>query len=251
MDSIVLEIQNKIAILRLNRPEKLNSFNSEMAKLLQSYLDSCSVNDEVNCIIITGEGKAFCAGQDLQEAIGENALEIEYIVRNTYNPIIDKIVNCNKPVIAMVNGVAAGAGANIAFACDIVVAGENASFIQAFGKIGLIPDSGGTYFLPRLVGAKAMALMLTGEKLSAVDAERINLIYKQVAQEELLSTTLDLATRISGMSPTAMTLTKRLVRSSFSNSLDEQLNLEAEFQKIAGKSPEYIAGVNAFLNKSK
>lgn len=251
MNNITLEIQNKIAILRLNRPEKLNSFNTEMAKQLQNYLDYLSNDENVNCIIITGEGKAFCAGQDLQEAIGENAPSIDSIVRNTYNPIITKIKNNNKPVIAMVNGVAAGAGANIAFACDIVIAAETASFIQAFSKIGLIPDSGGTYFLPRLIGAKAIALMLTGDKLSAIEAEKMNLIYKAVPQEQLLENTLEIATKISDMSKTAMTLTKKLVNATWSNTLEEQLQLEEDYQKLAGDSPEYKAGVEAFLNKSK
>lgn len=251
MNSILLEIQNKIAILKLNRPEKLNSFNTEMAKQLQNYLDDLSNNISVNCIIITGEGKAFCAGQDLQEAIGENAPSIDSIVRNTYNPIITKIKNNNKPIIAMVNGVAAGAGANIAFACDIVIATETASFIQAFSKIGLIPDSGGTYFLPRLIGAKAMALMLTGDKLSAIEAEKINLIYKAVPQEQILESTLEIATKISNMSKTAMTLTKKLVNATWSNTLEEQLQLEENYQKLAGDSPEYKAGVEAFLSKSK
>ncbi len=251
MNNITLEIQNKIAILRLNRPEKLNSFNTEMAKQLQNYLDYLSNDENVNCIIITGEGKAFCAGQDLQEAIGENAPSIDSIVRNTYNPIITKIKNNNKPVIAMVNGVAAGAGANIAFACDIVIASETSSFIQAFSKIGLIPDSGGTYFLPRLIGAKAIALMLTGDKLSAIEAEKMNLIYKAVPQEQLLENTLEIATKISDMSKTAMTLTKKLVNATWSNTLEEQLQLEEDYQKLAGDSPEYKAGVEAFLNKSK
>lgn len=251
MDSILIEIKDKIAFLKLNRPDKLNSFNTEMAKKLQSYLDDCNSNPEVNCIVITGEGKAFCAGQDLQEAIGDNAPSIDSIVRNTYNPIIQKIQNNDKPVIAMVNGVAAGAGANIAFACDIVIASENSSFIQAFSKIGLIPDSGGTFFLPRLVGAKAMALMLTGDKLPASEAERINLIYKSVPQEQLLNATLEIANKITAMSPTAMKLTKKLVQATWSNSLDEQLLMEEQYQKMAGDSPEYIAGVNAFLNKSK
>lgn len=251
MDSVLFTQKENIAILTLNRPEKLNSFTLEMGKLFQDYLDECNSKDDVKCVIINANGKAFCAGQDLQEAIGDNAPEIDYIVRTTYNPIINKIRNLRKPVIAMVQGVAAGAGANIAFASDIVVAGKSASFIQAFSKIGLIPDSGGTYFLPRLVGGKAMALMLTGDKITADEASNMNLIWKVFEDELLLDNTLNIAEKLSKLSPTGLRLTKELVNQSFNNSLEVQLNLEEKYQKEAGNSDEYIAGVNAFLNKGK
>ena len=151
MASILCEIKNNVAIITFNRPEKFHSFNREMALLLQQTLDECECNDEVRCIYITGSGKAFCAGQDLSEVTGPNPATFDKILLEHYNPIIMRIRNIDKPVVCAVNGVAAGAGVNIALCCDIVVASENASFIQAFSKIGLIPDCGGTYFLPRLI----------------------------------------------------------------------------------------------------
>lgn len=249
MKSILFETIGKTAVLTLNRPEKLNSFNTEMAILFQGYLDKCNEDNEITNVVIKASGKAFCAGQDLQEAIGENAPAIDSIVRNTYNPIILKIVNMSKPVIAMINGVAAGAGANIAFACDIVIAGKSASFIQAFSKIGLVPDSGGTFFLPRLIGAKALPLMLLGDRLSAEDADSMNLIWKCVDDDILQEEVLKTASKLSNHSATGLKLTKELVNHSWSNSLEEQLKLEEKYQKIAGDSDEYNQAVNAFLNK--
>lgn len=251
MTYILKEIKNNVAILSLNRPDKLNSFHTEMAKMLQSYLDEINDDKSINVVILKAEGKAFCAGQDLQEAIGENAHSIESIVRNTYNPIIMKLRQLSKPVIAMVQGVAAGAGANIAFACDIVVAGKSASFIQAFSKIGLIPDSGGTFILPRLAGGNALALMLTGDRISSEQAKSMNLVYQIFEDENLLEETLKMADKLAALSPTGLRLTKELVNKSWSNTLESQLKLEEEYQKLAGDSQEYRDAVNAFLNKSK
>ena len=174
---IIVSISNGVCELRMNRPEVFNSFNKSMALALQKALDDCVDNDEVRVIVITGEGKAFCAGQDLAEATDPNGPELQSIVREHYNPIIKKIREIEKPVIGAVNGVAAGAGANIALACDVTFAKESASFIQAFSKIGLIPDSGGTFFLPRIIGMqKALALMFTGDKVGAKEAESMNMI---------------------------------------------------------------------------
>ena len=179
MPSILFEIKNNIAFITLNRPEKFNSFNREMALLLQVKLDECASLHEVRCVYITGAGKAFSAGQDISELVGDNRIEIKQILSEHYNPIVKRIRNLAKPVVAAINGVAAGAGANIALCCDVVVASEAAAFIQAFSKIGLIPDSGGTFTLPRLVGwQKASALMMTGDKVSATDAEKMGMIYK-------------------------------------------------------------------------
>ena len=184
MSSILFEIKNSIAYITLNRPEKLNAFNREMAVALQEKLDECEKNISVRCVYITGAGKAFSAGQDLSEVIDPNVTAMEKFISEHYNPIIRKIRNLNKPVIAAVKGVAAGAGANIALCCDVVIASETASFIQAFSKIGLIPDCGGTYFLPRLIGfQKASSLMMLGDKISAKEAERIGMIYKYFADE--------------------------------------------------------------------
>ncbi|RYZ18674.1 MAG: 2-(1,2-epoxy-1,2-dihydrophenyl)acetyl-CoA isomerase, partial [Chitinophagaceae bacterium] len=176
MSSILFEIKDAVAFITLNRPDKYNAFNREMALLLQDKLDECKAA-EVRCVMITGLGKAFCSGQDLEEVVDPNGPKIDAIVGEHYNPIITRIRQLQKPVIAAVNGVAAGAGANIALACDIVIAAKSSSFIQAFSKIGLIPDSGGTFFLPRLVGwQRASALMMLGDKVSAEEAERFGMI---------------------------------------------------------------------------
>ena len=248
--SIITAIENNVLKIKMNRPDVLNSFNREMALEMQSALDDANADENIRCILIKGEGRAFCAGQDLEEAISDNDLDIKTIVNEHYNPIIKKIREIEKPVIAMVNGVAAGAGANIALACDIVFASNKASFIQAFSQIGLIPDSGGTYFLPRLIGmAKATALMFTAEKLSAEEAEQIGLIYKCIPTEDLESKTLAFAEKIAKMPTKGLGLTKRCLNSSMDNTLDEQLKFEEEMQAIAGSTHDYKEGVNAFLQK--
>ena len=216
MSSILLKIENNIAFITLNRPDVFNSFNREMALLLQTTLDDCATDSNVRAIIITGNGKAFCAGQDLKEVTDpELNPGFRKILEEHYNPIIQKIRSIEKPIIAAVNGVAAGAGANMALACDIVVAAENASFIQAFSKIGLIPDSGGTFFLPRLIGfQKASALMMLGDKVNALEAFNIGMIYKVIPvgifEEEVAS----LASTLAQMPTKAIGLTKRLLNQS-------------------------------------
>ena len=175
---ILFEQKDSIAIITLNRPNAYNAFIREMALELQNTLEKCKADDSIRCIVITGSGKAFCAGQDLKEAIDPEKSNLEQIVKEHYNPLIKIIRKIEKPIIAAVNGVAAGAGANLALACDIVVATYSANFILAFSKIGLIPDSGGTFFLPRLIGLpKATAIMMTGEKVAADKAEKMGMIY--------------------------------------------------------------------------
>ena len=179
MASILIEKKENIAYITLNRPEKFNAFNREMALLLQTILDDCANDNSVRCLYITGNGKAFCAGQDLAELVGDNAPTLAQILSEHYNPIVIKMRNLPKPIVVAINGVAAGAGANIALQGDVVVATENASFIQAFSKIGLIPDSGGTFILPRLIGfQKASALMMLGDKVTANDALQMGMLYK-------------------------------------------------------------------------
>ena len=247
---ILFEKIDAIGKITLNRPEKYNSFVREMALALQNILNDCANDDSIRCILITGSGKAFCAGQDLKEATDPEGPEIEQIVREHYNPIIRKIREIEKPVIAAVNGIAAGAGANVALACDIVVAGKSANFIQAFSKIGLIPDSGGTYFLPRLIGLpKATALMMTGESISAEKAEKMGMIYAVYEDTEFESKSLQLAKSISEMPTKGLGYTKRLLTHSLNNSLDEQLDLEAETQALSAKSEDHKEGVQAFLEK--
>ena len=250
MNSILTEEKNNVLVVTLNRPEKLNCFNREMALQLIAVLDKAENNNNVRAIIITGMGKAFCAGQDLSEAIDPNGPGIKKIVGEHYNPIILKIRSIEKPIIGVINGVAAGAGANIALACDIIYASKSASFIQAFSKIGLIPDSGGTYTLPRLVGFNlASALMITGDKLSADDAKNFGIVYKVFDEENLMELSIASAIKIAAMPTKAIGLTKRLLNKTYSNSLEQQLVLEKNLQIEAANTLDYKEGVNAFLEK--
>lgn len=253
MESILLEKQNGVAKLTLNRPKSFNSFNREMALNLQSKLDECNKDEEVRAIIITGEGKAFCAGQDLVE-VTDQALNPGFrkILEEHYNPIIQKIRNTAKPIIAAVNGVAAGAGANIALACDIVVAHEKVSFIQAFSSIGLIPDSAGTFFLPRLIGfQKASAIAMLGDKIGAEEAERMGMIYKVFSVESFAEEVDALATRLANMPTKGLALTKAAFNTSLFNSLEAQLQVESDLQIEASETVDYKEGVSAFLEKRK
>ena len=250
MSSILFEIKNGIAFITLNRPEKFNAFNREMALLLQAKLDECASLHEVRCVYITGAGKAFSAGQDIGELTGDNKLEIKQILSEHYNPIVKRIRNLPKPVIAAVNGVAAGAGANMALCCDIVVAANSASFIQAFSKIGLIPDSGGTFTLPRLIGwQKASALMMTGDKVSAAAAEQMGMIYKTFSDESFEEESKKLATTISQMPTKGLAYTKHALNNSFHNSWEEQLLMEDEYQQKAASTDDYNEGINSFIEK--
>ncbi len=251
-DSINFLIEGNVAKIILSRPEVFNSFNRDMALGLQGFLDECEQKKEVRAVYITGAGKAFSAGQDLAEVVEESGLPIEKIVAEHYNPIISKIRSIEKPIIAAVNGVAAGAGANISLACDIVVAAESASFIQAFSKIGLIPDSGGTYFLPRLIGfQKASALMMLGDKVSATDAEKMGMIYCCITDNRFVEESWNLAVKLSQMPTKGLGYTKRLLNSTFNNDLATQLQMEDNLQAEAGRSRDYKEGVNAFLEKRK
>lgn len=249
---ILTTIENGVCQLKLNRPAVFNSFNKAMALLLQSELDKAALNDQVRVIVLTGEGKAFCAGQDLSEAIDPEGPELQAIVRDHYNPIIERIRTIEKPIIAAVNGVAAGAGANIALACDITIAKKSAAFVQAFSKIGLIPDSGGTYFLPRIIGSqKAMALFMTGDKISGEQADQLNMIYKAVEDEMFDAEVNSFSQSIALMPTRALGLTKKAVNESYHNTLTEQLALEETLQTEAGLTYDFREGVNAFLEKRK
>lgn len=241
-----------IATLTFNRPDKYNSFTQELAFAVQKALDECENDDAIRVIVLTGAGKAFCAGQDLVEATDPNGPPLKNIVGDHYNPIVMRLRKIEKPIIAAVNGVAAGAGANIALACDIVVAKKSASFIQAFSAIGLIPDSGGTYFLPRLVGAqKALALMLTGDKIMAEEAEAMNMIYKAVDDEKFDAYIAEMTAKMSKMPTKGYGLTKKAVNESFNNTLKDQLALEEKLQAIAGSTYDFKEGTTAFIEKRK
>lgn len=247
---IQFEIKEGVGKITLNRPDKYHAFVREMALQLQVVLDKCNDDKSVRAILITATGKAFCAGQDLSEATDPNGPALTQIVQEHYNPIIRKIRNIEKPIVAAVNGVAAGAGASIALCCDIVVACESATFIQAFSKIGLIPDSGGTFFLPRLIGMqKAAALMMTAEPVSAKDAEKMGMIYKVLSDESFEQESWQLVSKLAGMPTKGLGLTKRLLNASYSNNLEEQLNMEDKCQTIAGNTADFMEGIEAFFEK--
>lgn len=253
MNSFILsEHKNGVAIIRLNRPDKFNSFNREMSLQLHKALDAAAADEAVRCIYLTGEGKGFCAGQDLSEAIDPKGPSLLQIVTEHYNPIITRLRSIEKPIVCGVNGIAAGAGANIALACDIVVATASASFIQAFSKIGLIPDSGGTFILPRLIGLqRAAALMMTGDKVMAPEAAQMGMIYKSFDDAAFADEAMKLVNNLANMPTVGIGLTKRLLNEGLNNNLDQQLAREAVIQVEAAQSYDFKEGVQAFLEKRK
>ena len=249
MSSILFELKEQVAIITLNRPEKLNSFNRDMALMMQKKLDDC-ISNEVRAVYITGAGKGFSAGQDLAEVTDPHGPTFDVILSEHYNPIVTRIRSLHKPVVAAVNGVAAGAGANIALCCDIVVASASASFIQAFSKIGLIPDSGGTHTLPRLIGfQKASALMMLGDKVPAAEAERMGMVYKVFPDDSFTNESWKIAVTLSKMPTKGLALTKEALNISVTNSFENQLRDEDILQKRASQTADYREGVNAFVNK--
>lgn len=241
-----------VATVTLNRPDKLNSFNEALHRALRAALEEIEADPAVRAVLLTGAGKGFCAGQDLSDrnVAADRPLDLGATIETYYNPLVRRLRALEKPVVCAVNGVAAGAGANLALACDIVLAARSARFIQAFCKIGLVPDSGGTYFLPRLVGeARAKALALLGEPLSAEQAEAWGLIWKAVDDDRLQAEAMALAQRLA-MGPTmGLGLIKRALNASFANDLDRQLDLERDLQREAGGSADYREGVAAFIQK--
>lgn len=254
MESLITtELKGNIFTITLNRPDRLNSFTEPMAKQLQEAFKEAADNEAIRCVLLTGNGKAFCAGQDLPEVVdkGED-YELGDTVRASYNPIIRAIRQLEKPVVCAVNGTAAGAGANIAFACDIVIASDQAKFVQSFSKIGLIPDSGGTFFLPRLVGLqRANILYMLDDKISPEQAVEMGLIYKAVEHDKLMDEAEQTSQKLASLPTKGFGLYKRAVNKSLQNNLDEQLELEADLQTEAGKTHDYKEGVQAFLEKRK
>ena len=250
MPDVLFEIRNQIAHLTLNRPEKLNAFNRSMAMELQDQLLACDEDDSVRVVLLTGSGRAFCSGQDLSEFPADHLPDFEKVIDEYYNPVIRLLKTIRKPVLCAVNGIAAGAGANIALACDIVVAVSSASFVQAFSKIGLIPDCAGTFFLPRLVGLqKATALMMLGDKISAAEAERMGMIYAWFEEADFEEKTNQLAAALAKLPTVALILTRKALLESSTNNLEEQLELEKKFQHKAGHTRDFMEGVTAFLQK--
>lgn len=245
------EIEN-VATITFNRPKSYNSFNRGMALEVQEALQTCE-NKQIRAVVITGEGKAFSAGQDLQEVSNpEEYIGFQKILEEHYAPIVNKIRALEKPVIAAVNGVAAGAGANIALCCDIVIASEAASFLQAFSKIGLIPDSGGTYILPRLVGyQKALGLAMMADKISALEAEKMGMIYKVIPADDFMDAIQKTAAHLAQMPTKGLALIKQAYQLSLHNNMTEQLKVENELQIEAASTADYHEGVQAFLAKRK
>lgn len=249
MPTLIKEIKGALAVLTLNRPEKYNAFNREMALALQTALDECA-DSSIRAVLITGTGKAFCSGQDLAEAIDPNGPGMKKILAEHYNPIVRKIVALEKPVVAAVNGVAAGAGANLALCCDITVAAESASFIQAFSKIGLVPDTGGSFFLPRLVGKqKATAWMMLGDKIGAREAEQQGMIYSVYPDADFSTAAMNLAEQLSQMPTHALARIKKQVQLSAIQTLEQQLQTEDDLQQESAATLDFQEGVNAFLEK--
>lgn len=251
-DWILAERQGNVLDIRLNRPDKFNSFIREMALQLQSVLDEAASDNSLRALRIIGVGKAFCAGQDLGEATDPHGPPLTKIVSEHYNPIITRMRDLKLPIVCAVNGVAAGAGANIALAGDVVLAARSASFIQAFSKIGLIPDSGGTYTLPRLIGfQKASALMMLGDKVSAEEAERMGMIYKVLDDQTFDDESMAIAQTLAQMPTLGLVYTKMALNHSMQNDLKRQLELEDELQTRAGQTQDYLEGTTAFLEKRK
>jgi 2-(1,2-epoxy-1,2-dihydrophenyl)acetyl-CoA isomerase len=252
MSSILFDSINGIATITLNRPQVLNAFNREMALSFQDALEKCAADDAIRVVMITGAGKAFSAGQDLAEVTDPEGPGMKRILSEHYNPIVRRIRGLQKPVVAVVNGVAAGAGANIALCCDVVIATEGASFIQAFSKIGLIPDSGGTYTLPRLIGwQKASAIMMLGDKISATEAAAMGMIYKSYAEDVFQEASMKLVQALSQMPTRGLAYTKQALNLSFINDFNTQLEAEDTFQQRAAQTADYKEGVDAFLAKRK
>jgi 2-(1,2-epoxy-1,2-dihydrophenyl)acetyl-CoA isomerase len=251
-EHILYEVEQGVAQITLNRPDVLNSFNRAMAGEVRQALSGSGSDADVRAVLITGAGRAFCAGQDLAEAVPKEGPtpDLGDIVARGYNPIVRTIRQIDKPVVCAVNGVAAGAGANLAFACDFVLASSEASFIQSFSKIGLVPDTGGTFFLPRLVGlARATALMMLADKVTAQDAVAMGLIHRVVDAGKLLAEATGLARDLATRPTRGLGLIKRALNASATNGLDEQLALEAQLQAEAGSTADYREGVKAFLEK--
>jgi 2-(1,2-epoxy-1,2-dihydrophenyl)acetyl-CoA isomerase len=255
MDSILVSLDAGVLAVTLNRPDKLNAFNPEMHQRLKAALERARDEPEVRAVLLTGAGRGFCAGQDLAErnvAAGAAPIDLSVTIGSYYNPLIRRMRELPKPIVCAVNGVAAGAGANIALACDLVLAARSASFVQAFARIGLLPDSGGTYFLPRLAGmARAMGLAMLAEKLSAEDAERWGLIWKAVDDAQLMDEAASLARTLADGPTRAYGLIKKALYASASNTLDAQLDMERDLQREAGVSEDYREGVAAFMAKRK
>ena len=251
-ETILVERDGDLTQITLNRPDRLNSFNEDMHLALRAALNEAASNG-TRAILLTGAGRGFCAGQDLGDrdpSKMDGPPDLGATLLNFYNPLVRQIKALNCPVICAVNGVAAGAGANIALACDIVLAAQGAKFIQSFAKVGLVPDGGGTWSLTRLLGeVRAKALALTAEPLSATQAAEWGLIWKAIPDADLLAEARELGQKLAVGPTIGLSMTKQAIQAASTNSLDEQLDLEAEYQRICGATPDYAEGVSSFLEK--
>ncbi len=249
---ILFSVENQVARITLNRPQVFNSMHHAMRQEILEALETCKTDPSIRAVYLTGSGRAFCAGEDLQEVTAPNGPSLNEIISTGYNPMVTAIRTLEKPVVCAVNGVAAGAGANIALACDITVAAESASFTQAFSKIGLIPDSGGTWTLPRLVGLqRATALMMLSDKVSATEAAAMGMIWKVFPDDSFAADSLQIAETLARMPTKGLGLTKRALNKAFSNDFFAQLNVEDALQTAAGQTHDYREGVASFLEKRK
>jgi 2-(1,2-epoxy-1,2-dihydrophenyl)acetyl-CoA isomerase len=254
MDPVLVSLDAGVLTVTLNRPDRLNAFNPEMHKELRKAVERALDEAAVRAVLLTGAGRGFCAGQDLSErnVSSEAPIDLSVSLGSHYNPLVRRLRELPKPVVCAVNGVAAGAGANIALACDLVIAARSASFVQSFARLGLVPDSGGTWFLPRLAGsARAMGLALLGEKISAEQAQQWGLIWKVVEDADLVKEAEALARSLAQGPTKGYGLVKKALNASWGNSLDAQLDLERDLQREAGLSQDYREGVAAFLQKRK
>src|SRR5512138_3644672 len=253
MASVLVSVEAGVETITLNRPEKLNALNPEMHQRLREALERAADEPAIRAVLLTGAGRGFCTGQDLAErdvSPGAAPIDLSVSLGSHYNPLVQRMRALPKPIVCAVNGVAAGAGANLALACDVVVAARSATFVQAFSRLGLVPDAGGTYFLPRLVGsARAMGLALLAESLSAEQAEQWGLIWKAVDDAQLAAEAAALASRLAQGPTKGYGLLKKALQASSANSLDAQLDLERDLQREAGLSGDYREGVTAFKEK--
>jgi 2-(1,2-epoxy-1,2-dihydrophenyl)acetyl-CoA isomerase len=250
VEELLFDVADRVGTITLNRPDALNALTIGLKDELLAVLVQVSNDPAVRAVVLTGAGRAFCAGQDLHERLKPDAVPLDEEIRERYNPIILAMRNLDRPIIGAINGIAAGAGASLAFACDVRVAAENASFLLAFGRIGLVPDSGTTWFLPRLVGsAKAAELALLGESMSASDAARIGLVAKVVPADSVVAEARAIADRLADMAPQAVALTKWALQASWTTSLEEQLEMEAQLQGMVGATADHAEGINAFVDK--
>lgn len=249
-ETILYFVENGVAWLRLNRPDKLNAYIAQMNHEIKQAVKTASIDENVRCIVITGEGRAFCSGQDLAEV--DETTDYGQVLRDNYGPMMKQIIQCEKPIIAAVNGVAAGAGFSIALACDFRLASEKASFINAFIHVGLIPDAGNLYYLPKLVGqAKAIELSILGEKVTAQQALDLGLVTKVISEDNFAAEVNEFAARIANLPTKAIGLIKRYMKMANELSIEDYLDKEAEGQRIAGLTSDHREGLTSFLEKRK